>query len=102
MAFHLGKGKIIRVPRLKNPIVFQFQLKGHILEAADTKKNLGVDLCGGLHQKHHVDRIVKKTNSMFGILKRKEISSQETKTAAFNIIIVRDNTEVQIKCDVRL
>lgn len=49
MAFHLGKGKIIRVPRLKNPIVFQFQLKGHTLEAADTKKNLGVDLCGGLH-----------------------------------------------------
>lgn len=38
---------------------------------------------------------------MFGTLKRKEISSQETKTAAFNTLVIY-NSEVQIKCDVRL
>lgn len=38
---------------------------------------------------------------MFGILKREEISSQETKRAAFYTIVI-DNTEVQIKYDVRL
>ena len=67
--------------------------KGHMLEAADTTKYLGVDLCGDLQWNHHVDRIVKKANSMLVFLKRNlEISSQDTKTAA-HYTLVRPNLE---------
>ena len=93
MSFHPDKCNIMRVTRSKNPIIFNYQLKGHTLEAADTTKYLGVDLCGDLQWNQHVDRIVKKANSMLGFLKRNlEISSQDTKTAAY-YTLVRPNLE---------
>ena len=93
MSFHPDKCNIMRVTRSKNPIIFDYHLKGHMLEAADTTKYLGVDLSGDLQWNHHVDRIVKKANSMLGFLKRNlEISSQDTKTAAY-YPLVRPNLE---------
>jgi myo-inositol-hexaphosphate 3-phosphohydrolase len=44
MSFHPDKCNIMRVIRSKNPILFNYHLKGHQLVAADTTKYLGVDL----------------------------------------------------------
>jgi hypothetical protein len=51
MSFHLDKCNIMRVTRSKNPILFNYHLKGHQLVAADTTKYLGVDLSWS----HHIE-----------------------------------------------
>jgi hypothetical protein len=54
------------------------------LEATDTTKYLGIDLSYNLSWNHHIDRTVKKGNSMLGFLKRNlKISNQDTKSPAY-------------------
>ena len=48
MSFHPDKCNIMRVTRSKNHIIYDFQLKGHLLEEADTTQYLRVDLYGDL------------------------------------------------------
>ena len=63
------------------------------LQAETTSKYLGVDLSSNLDWKPHIDRIVKKSNSMLGFLRRNiRISSQETKSMAY-MAMVRSNLE---------
>ena len=93
MSFHPDKCNVIRITRSKNPITYNYHLKGHRLETADTTKYLGVDLSHDLSWNHHIDRTVKKANSMLGFLKRNlRITSQETKSAAY-FTLVRPNME---------
>ena len=93
MSFHPDKCNIMRVTRSKNPILFNYHLKGHQLVAADTTKYLGVDLSHDLSWSHYIDRTTKKANSMLGFLKRNlRITNQETKSAAY-FSLVRPNLE---------
>ena len=79
--------------RSKKPRIYKYHLKGHQLEAADTTKYLGVELSYNLSWNHHIDRTVKKGNSMLGFLKRNlKISNQDTKSAAY-FSLVRPNLE---------
>ena len=73
--------------------MLSYKLKGQQLQTETTSKYLGVDLANNLDWKPHVDRIVKKSNSMLGFLRRDlRISSQETKAMAY-MTMVRSNLE---------
>ena len=66
MAIHPQKCSVLSITRSRNPIRFNYQLKGHILELQDSTKYPGVDLQSSLSWKKHIDRISKKANSMLG------------------------------------
>ena len=84
MSFHPDKYNVLMVVRSKKPRMYKYHLKGHQLEAADTTKYLGIDLSYNLSWNHHIDRTVKKGNSMLGFLKRNlKISNQDTKSPAY-------------------
>ena len=51
MALHPQKCSVLGVTRSRNPIRFNYQLKGHILELQDSTKYLGVDLQSSLSWK---------------------------------------------------
>ena len=83
MEFHPAKCSVMRVATSNDPIMLSYKLKGHQLQVETTIKYLGVDLSGNLDWKPHIDRIVKKSNSMLGFLRRNlRLSSQETKSMA--------------------
>ena len=93
MSFHPDKCNVFKVVRSKKPRMYKFHLIGHQLEAANTTKYLGVDISYNLSRNHHIDRTVKKGNSMLGFLKRNlKISNQDTKSAAY-LSLVRPNLE---------
>ena len=93
MEFHPAKCSVMRVATSNDPIMLSYKLKGHQLQAETTSKYLGVDLSSNLDWKPHIDRIVKKSNSMLGFLRRNlRISSQETKSMAY-MAMVRSNLE---------
>ena len=93
MEFHPAKCSVMRVATSKDPLMLSYKLKGHQLQAETTSKYLGVDLSNNLDWKPHIDRIVKKSNSMLGFLRRNlRIGSQETKTMAY-MTMVRSNLE---------
>ena len=80
MEFLPAKCSVMRVATSKDPLMLSYKLKGHQLQAETTSKYLGVDLSNNLDWKPHIDRIVKKSNSMLGFLRRNlRIGSQETK-----------------------
>ena len=83
MEFHPAKGSVMRIATSRSPLMLSYKLKGHQLQAETTSKYLGVDLSNNLNWKPHIDRIVKKSNSMLGFLRRNlRIRSQETKAMA--------------------
>lgn len=93
MSFHPDKCNILRVSRAKKTIKYNYTLKGHQLEAVETTKYLGVDLSTDLSWNHHINRTVKKANSMIGFLKRNlRITSSETKSSAY-FTLVRPSME---------
>ena len=88
MEFHPAKCSVMRVATSNDPIMLSYKLKGHQLQAETTSKYLGVDLLSNLDWKPHIDRIVKKSNSMLGFLRRNlRISSQETKSMAYMTMV---------------
>ena len=93
MEFHPAKCSVMRVTTSNDPIMLSYKLKGHQLQAETTSKYLGVDLSSNMDWKPNIDRIVKKSNSMLGFLRRNlRISSQETKSMAY-MAMVRSNLE---------
>ena len=93
MSFHPDKCNVLRVSRAKNPMMFNYSLKGQNLEAVNTAKYLGIDLSNNLTWNSHIDRTVKKANNMLGFLRRNlRVSNSDTKAAAYKSI-VRSNLE---------
>lgn len=93
MSFHPDKCNVLRVVKSRTPICYQYNLKGHQLEAAESTKYLGVDLCYNLSWNNHIDRVTKKADSMLGFLKRNlRICNSDTKTAAY-FALVRPSLE---------
>ena len=88
MEFHPAKCSVMRVATSRDPLMLSYKLKDHQLQTETTSKYLGVDLANNLDWKPHVDRIVKKSNSMLGFLRRNlRISSQETKAMAYMTMV---------------
>ena len=93
MCFHPEKCSILRVTRARSPVLHPYILKGQILQTDEQSKYLGVDITSNLSWNPHIDRIVKKGNSMLGFLQRNlRVNSRETKASAY-FTLVRPNLE---------
>ena len=83
MCFHPEKCSILRVTRARSPVLHPYTLKGQILHTDEQSKYLGIDITSNLSWNPHIDRIVKKGNSMLGFLQRNlRVNSYETKASA--------------------
>ena len=93
MCFHPEKCSILRVTRARSLVLHPYTLKGQILHTDEQSKYLGVDITSNLSWNPHIDRIVKKGNSMLGFLQRNlRVNSRETKASAY-FTLVRPNLE---------
>ena len=82
MCFHPEKCSVLRFTRSRSSVLHDYSLKGQILQAESHSKYLGVDLTASLPWSTHIDRIVKKGNSMLGFLQRNlRINNQDTKAS---------------------
>jgi hypothetical protein len=70
MEFHPAKCNIMHITRAHKPIISDYYLKGHTLEAVDATKYLGVTLSRDLRWNTHIDNISAKANRILGMLKR--------------------------------
>ena len=83
MLFHPDKCNVLRITRAQSPVLFDYSLKNQILEAKTQSKYLGVDISSNLSWNRHIDRIVKKGNSMIGFLQRNlRVSNRDTKASS--------------------
>ncbi|MCW4309230.1 MAG: reverse transcriptase family protein [Candidatus Thiodiazotropha endolucinida] len=88
MLFHPEKCSTLRVTKSQSPVLYDYSLKGQILQAESQSKYLGVDLTSKLSWNTHIDRIVKKGNCMLGFLQRNlRINNQDTKASAYFTIV---------------
>ena len=62
MCFHEDKCNIIRIPRKKQPILYNYTLKGHPLVTVTQTKYMGVTLSGNLTWNNHINSIANKGN----------------------------------------
>ena len=93
MSFHPDKCNVLRVTKKRTPFNSTYKLKGQELTELSTSKYLGVDLSSNLDWKEHIDRTVKKANSVLGFLRRNlRINNRETKSSAY-ITLVRPHLE---------
>ena len=56
MSFHPEKCSILRVYRKRNPIIYDYTLKGHKLVSEQQTKYLGVHISQNLSWKYHIDK----------------------------------------------
>ena len=88
MEFHPDKCNIIRVTRSKNPIMFNYHLRGHQLEVVTDAKYLGVTISHDLRWDAHIRNVANTANRTLGFLKRNlRISSPKIKEMAYNSLV---------------
>lgn len=88
MEFNLAKCNVLRVTRRHEPIIFNYILHGHFLEAIDTTKYLGVHLSKDLRWNVQVRNITNKANKTLGFLKRNlKHCSTATKERAYKALV---------------
>ena len=93
MCFHPDKCSILRVTRIKSPVLYDYSVKRQLLHTDEQSKYLGVDITTILSWNAHIDRIVKKGSSMLGFLRRNlQVKSQDIKASAY-FTLVRPNLE---------
>ena len=88
MDFHPEKCSILRVHRKRKPLIYNYSLKGHILESDTVTRYLGVHLTNNLSWNIHIDKIIKKANSTLGFLRRNlRISNTSVKSNAYTSLV---------------
>ena len=88
ICFHPEKCSVLKVTRSRSPVLHDYSLKGQILQAESHSKYLEVDLTASLSWNTHIDRIVKKGNSMMGFLQRNlRTNNQDTKASAYFTLV---------------
>ena len=93
MSFHSDKCNVLRVTKKRTPLNSINKPKGQQLAELPTSKYLGVDLSSNLDWKEHIDRTVKKANSVLGFLRRNlRINNRKTKSSAY-VTLVRLHLE---------
>jgi len=84
MDFHPQKCSVIRLTRSKTPMVHNYTLKGSTLAEETCTKYLGVFIQSDMKWNEHINKKVRKTNSMLGFLVRNlQKASEESKTNAY-------------------
>ena len=82
MCFHPDKCSILGVTITKSPVLHKYSLKEQILHVDEQSKYLRVDITSKLSRNPHINCIVKKGNSMLGLLQRNlRVQSRETKAS---------------------
>ena len=93
MLFHPDKCNVLRITQARSPVLFDYSLMNQTLEAEAQSKYLGVDISSNLSWNQHIDRIVKKDNSMIGFLQRTlRVSNRDTEASAY-FTLVQPNIE---------
>ncbi len=93
MDFHPQKCSVLRITRARSPLTCNYTLKGTTLAEETCSKYLGVFIQSSMGWKSHIDKKVKKANSMLGFLKRNlRKASEETKSNAY-FALVRSNLD---------
>ena len=88
MNFHPDKCNVLNCSRSRKPILYDYHLKGHLLENSQSTKYLGVDIQHNLMWNQHINRITKKAHSMLGFLRRNlKSANQVTKTNAYMALV---------------
>ena len=67
MAFHPDKCNVLSINKNKNPIKYNYTLRGQSLEHVDKAKYLGVTIQSDLKWHSHINNITKKANSTYGL-----------------------------------
>ena len=81
MLFYPDKCNVLRITQARSPVFFDYSLKNQTLEAEKQSKYLGVDISSNRSWNQHIDRIVKKGNSMIGFLQNNlRVSNRDTKS----------------------
>ena len=70
MTFHSAKCYILRVTRKKSPVIYNYNMMGHHLEALHHYPYLGVELSDDLGWETHINKITSKANRTLGFLRR--------------------------------
>ena len=70
MDFNPKKCQVLQISKKRNPITFDYNIHGHILESPNTVKYLGMNLTKDLSWNHHINVISKKANSASAFLQR--------------------------------
>jgi hypothetical protein len=88
MSFHPEKCSVLRIHRKRQPIEFDYSLKGCKLSTEEHSKYLGVYISQNLSWNHHIDTITKKANSTLGFLRRNlQIRNQDVKGMAYKSLV---------------
>jgi hypothetical protein len=88
MAFHPDKCNVLSITQSRNPIRHQYKMHHHTLEQVKSTEYLGVTIQDDLHWNEHVQKSVKKSNQMLGMLRRNLWkASIRSKTLAYYTLI---------------
>jgi hypothetical protein len=88
MKFHPDKCSILRITRSKTPLMYNYQLHGHVLKSETNSKYLGVTIDNKLCWNTHISNICRKANSSLAFLRRNlQINQQQIKSSAYTTLV---------------
>ena len=70
MEFHPEKSKVLHISNKRNPLKYNYNIHGHILEEAETSKYLGINLNRTLSWNNHINTVAKKASNISAFLQR--------------------------------
>ncbi|KAK2564322.1 hypothetical protein P5673_012582 [Acropora cervicornis] len=80
MDFNAKKWKLMRITMKKQPFIFNFTLKGSVLEEVNEFRDLGFLTNHHLSWNSHIDTITSKANRILGLIKRTCRGWKDTET----------------------
>ena len=82
------KCNVLTITRKRKPIVWEYQLHGHTLEAVKSAKYLGCTISADLKWNDHIRNICNKANKTIGFLKRNlNINNSKIKETAYKSLV---------------
>ena len=88
MEFHPGKCNVLTISKKANPVKYQYNLHGHILESVNIAKYLGCQITADLRWSDHINNICGKANRTLGFLRRNlNVGSTSVKENAYKTLV---------------
>ena len=88
MAFHPDKCNVLTITRKRKPIVREYQLHGHTLDAVKSAKYFGCTISADQKWNEHIRNICNKANKTIGFLKRNlNINNSKIKETAYKSLV---------------